>query len=279
MKFTRKQLFAAVLIIAALLGICLAKPCYGLIRSYMIRSDISRIRNMLKNERYIIHAGGLVQDNEGNAYSYTNSREAMETCYGNGNRVSEFDFMLTKDGYLVCAHDFEDDDPPTLDEFLNSKTEGGFSTMSLDRLAGFMRSHPDFYVVTDIKGNNVEACKLIKDTYPDLVGRFIVQIYHMDEYTPIYELGFRYIIYTLYRADENELKMDVLQKNAAEHVLTGFTFWYYLADDDEFLSGLSATDTPLFIHTVNDMSDMKKYTEKGINGIYTDISDKSLQYR
>ena len=37
-------------------------------------------------------------------------------------------------------------------------------------------------------------------------------------------------------------------------------------------------DIPLFIHTVNDIEDQKRYITNGISGIYTDITNKEDLY-
>ena len=250
-------------------------------------------REKIAKERYIIHAGGFVTDPEGNVLSYTNTLESLHNCYEKGNRISEFDLMLTSDGKIVCAHDADEEDewaynvkdagtksePPTCDEFLAAKFNGTLSTMSFDELADFMKDHGDFFIVTDVKDDNIGICSLIKQEYPWLVNNTIVQIYHPDEYDTIKELGFNYIIYTLYNASEEELYPDNLAAFIAESELSGVTFWedFPNAYPDSF-DVVASMGTPMLVHTLNDTDKMKMYAEAGVTGIYTDVVDKGEQY-
>ncbi len=265
----------------------------GLIR----QREIAKMRNMIRTYRYIIHAGGFLEDKEGNQYSYTNSKETLESCYNNGNRISEYDFMLTKDGDMVCAHDEADDvqwargfdwdedagwtkdNPPNKEEFLEASYEGLFDTMSLDDIIEFISEHKDFYIITDVKESNEIACNIIKEKCPDLLDNFIIQIYHEDEYEMVRDMGFRNIIYTMYRCTEEEMKIDNICRFVKSHDLVGYTFFYFKVDDDPFYYQLHSTETPLYVHTVNDMDAMKHFFDKGVSGIYTDVVRYDEQYR
>lgn len=50
----------------------------------------------------ILHAMGRIDE-----YTYTNSRDALENGYQNGNRLFECDFITTSDGQLVACHDWD----------------------------------------------------------------------------------------------------------------------------------------------------------------------------
>ena len=254
---------------------------------------VQQARRFFTDNRYIIHAGGLVDNGEGEMLSYTNSIEALNNCYDKGNRISEFDFMITADDEVVCAHgDDEDvlwahgvegagwkDNPPTLENFKNASFEGALTTMSLDDLAHFMNEHEDFYVVTDVKDNNILVCRMISEKYPKLRQNFIVQIYHPDEYDKVRELGFPYIIYTLYRATDVELTPESLEAAARHGKLVGFCFWDgFETQYPESFEVLKNTHLPLFVHTINTAEDMKRVLDMGAAGIYTDVVDKEDQY-
>ncbi len=252
-------------------------------------------REMLTGERYIIHAAGYVTDPEGRKLSYTNSMEALQNCYDLGNRVVEIDLMSTSDDEIVCAHDNEDEDikqwayevddagwmnnPPTKETFLAAKFAGTLTTMSLDDLAGFMKEHADLYVVTDVKDDNRDVCEAVRERYPELVNNFIIQIYHEDEYDRIRKYGFNNMIYTLYRATDEELEKDELIRFVRDSNLTGITFWAEYPDQySETFEALKELGIPLFVHTINDKEDMKKYIDIGVSGIYTDVPEKGERY-
>ena len=254
---------------------------------------VNGCRKLLKGYRYIVHAGGFIEDDTGEVLSYTNSLEALRNCYERGNRVCELDFMTTSDGEVVCAHN-EDadrawahgikvfgkgDEALSFYEFMGAKFNGTLTTMSLDDLAGFVREHRDLYIVTDVKDDNVGVCRIIRDQYPDLRNNFIIQIYHPDEYGRIRGLGFSYIIYTLYRATDDELTADATREFINSADLTGVTFWMeYPTQYEESFRVLKESRLPLFVHTVNDRDTMKSFIDMGIDGIYTDVVNKEDQY-
>ena len=254
---------------------------------YVIEDDLYKFRNKMLDERYVIHAGGYIWcEKRDKLQSYTNSYEAIQNCYNDGHRVSEVDFILTSDHKYVCSHNGKGKwsnalnvtEKLTEEEFLQEKAFDTFTTMSLDNLADFMYKHPDFYVVTDVKSNPVYTCEYIATNYPDLLDRFIVQIYHIDQYDPIYNMGFKYILFTLYKTDESERTPEALDEVSKNYNLLGFTFWYYYTDDEEFLKTMKNTGTPLYVHTVNEKEELKKYIDLGISGIYTDLTKKDDLY-
>ena len=279
--------FAAAVVLTALacLLVIILIPGRGI-------STVSQGRELFAKERYIIHAGGLVEGDNGQKYDYTNSLEALHNCYEQGNRIAEFDFMITSDDEIVCAHgddeevtwahDVENagwkDNPPTFETFMNAKVDGTLTTMSLDDLASFMNEHSDFYVVTDVKDDNFLVCKQIREKYPKLLNNFIIQIYHTDEYDRIRELGFTYIIYTLYRATDTELTPEDLTQFIKHHKLIGVCFWADFEESyPESFEALKATGLPLFVHTINDREQMQKFLDLGVTGIYTDVANKEDQ--
>lgn len=292
--FGKKKIGVTALVIAALVAFalfCIAVlimiPGRGLV-------TISGGQKLFTNDRYIIHAGGLVEGPDGQMLDYTNSREALESCYNNGNRICEIDLMRTVDGKIVCAHDSDEegywaygvadagtdkDHPASFEEFMASSFMGQLTTMSFDDLAKFANEHPDLYIVTDVKEDNVFICRQIMEEHPELRDNLIIQIYHPDEYDKIAQAGFPYIIYTLYRATDDELKTDALKEFIEEHKLIGVTFWEdFPSTKDDGFAMLKQMNIPLFIHTVNEKADMKRYIEMGISGIYTDVVNKEEQY-
>ncbi|MBO4726819.1 MAG: hypothetical protein J5631_00185 [Spirochaetaceae bacterium] len=239
------------------------------------------MRSFINREKYIIHACGVIQGGDGEYYSYTNSKEALVNCYSKGNKISEVDFLLSSDNYLVCTHGWDlmykngikqDNKAMTKEEFLNCKTNGGFTSMWLGDLIDFLQEHPDFYFVTDIKDENVKACGILNSYIPpEYKDHFIIQIYHESEYDEIYSMGFNYIIYTLYSTFPEERQVGRLLSFAKEHKLLAFTYWanwtgLYL---NEFLE----TGIPSYVHTVNDVTQRIEYFNVGIDAIYTDIVD------
>ena len=217
--------------------------------------DIVQMRNKFAEEKYIIHACGMISDEEGNAFDYTNSKEALENSYNLGNRIIEIDFHYTSDHELVCGHAWGDlymdgkqltpGEAPTYDDFLKCKVQDEFSVLTFRDVAKFMQVHEDLIVVTDTKETDIPTYKMIAEKYPDLTDRFVIQIYHASEYDDVAKAGFPYIIYTLYETEEGERTGAALLK-AAKKQLIGFTFHIDLTEDSDFMNSMKKTGTPLF---------------------------------
>lgn len=224
---------------------------------------------------YILHAGGVTSD----GITGSNSLEALEHSYKRGYRTIELDFCFTEDEKLVCVHDF--------DAYYTKLREGGifsdefeearcdtyeFTSLTLDHLATWLTKHKDVIIVTDIKERNAAGARLIAENYPELLDNFCFQIYDMRDYAEVHDLGFENIILTLYYMSWNEkMDTDAIVEFAKENKLAGITFDHTLADGvTEYVSKLLAADTPLFVHTVNDRNEQKRFFDMGISGVYTD---------
>lgn len=275
----KKKVFIALILLAILMVLCILFIPEKQKRQ-VDESKVLEIQNIIKQEKYIIHAAGFVKDSNEENHMYTNSMEALINCYEEGNRVSEIDFSFSKDNKLVCLHDWEQfyidgemvGKKVDLDTFLQGKIQEEFTPIWLEDIVKFMKEHEDFYIVTDIKDNNVKACKIIAEYCPELMDRFIIQIYHEREYNKIVNLGFNNIIYTLYETNIFERNVKALQTFAEKKKLVGFTFWYYWADDSEFLNAMKETNVPIYVHTINDVEKRESYYPKGITATYTALT-------
>jgi hypothetical protein len=88
-------------------------------------------------------------------------------------------------------------------ELANQYTPG--TPCHLDTLAGWLRSNPGKKIVTDIKERNIAALHLIHQRHSDLLDRFIPQVYNPAEYFQARAMGFKDVIWTLYRySGDNE---------------------------------------------------------------------------
>ncbi len=262
--------------------ICFMSILCGCSFSDKVPQDIIKMRQFFIEQKYIIHACGMIADDEGNEYDYTNSAQALESSLSKGNTIIEIDFHYTSDHELVCGHAWGDlyldnkqltpGEAPTLSDFKKCKVQNSFTPLTFEDVANYMRQNKDFYVVTDTKETDIETYKMISQNYPDIADRFIVQIYHASEYDDVKKAGFSYIIYTLYEATDEELTEKALLK-AAKKPLVGFTFHSDLADNSDFMNTMLKMETPLFVHTINDDSKIKTYLNSGITCIYTDRTD------
>lgn len=222
---------------------------------------------------YVIHAAGKYR-----GFAGTNCLEALENAYADGNRYIELDFNFTQDLRPVCIHDWNhlaysgfDGKRPTKDEFAENTVYGSFSSMTLESVADYMRKHEDLYIITDVKELNIYFMGIIQREFPDLRKRFIVQVYSELEYDFARRMKFDKIIFSLYKLDwKKQYDTDYLISFAKSHKLFAYTFNATLCDTEGYVENMLKCGIPLFVHTVNDKEEQKKYFDMGISGIYTD---------
>ncbi len=235
----------------------------------------------------IAHAGG---GHDGK--TYTNSLDAL-----NANRdkytLFEIDFEWTSDRELVCIHDWDShaqsifgqayDPAPTLAEFEKLvNTQKSFKNCSFKTLAEWLKRNPSKKIVTDIKNNNVEGLAYIAKNYPGFAEQFIPQIYRPEEYEAVKNLGYRDIIFTLYKfkGDQDDIlrAAQTMQPYAVtvskKKIKTKFE--HFLADaginsfPPRLVRKLTALGVPVYVHTVNAADEWNSYKQSGVTEIYTD---------
>lgn len=245
---------------------------------------IETLESVRERIRYIIHGAGKLEGHnlygEVKFFTCSNSLEGFRQCLEQDCEFVETDFSFTSDGELVCIHDwypsYSDDihfegDALSLEAFMNTKIFRQYTPVSLDMLADMLKSNKRLFIITDIKDDNIGGLRYIAEKYPDLTGRFIAQIYSESEYAHARELGYDYIIYTLYRLDWNSKTDTERHRSFAEtNPLVGIAFSYELCEVPGFLDGMKKAGVPLFVHTVNDREEQDMYFSMGIQGVYTD---------
>ena len=233
----------------------------------------------LQKSRRVIHAGGRYLCDDGKSRNYTDAAEPLVSAYRAGQRVIELDLIMTTDGHLVCLHDWLYDyaavaatgNPISLAEWLNAEISGPLTPLCAESLIEFMREHPDLYIVTDVKDDNVVAAQELARICPDLKDQFIIQIYKDSEYDPVKSCGFQNIIYTLYNLDSaDKLNFEHLTSFAAAHPLVGYTYPLSYFETDGYNEGIASTGVPLFVHTVNGDEQREACYAAGITAVYTD---------
>ena len=183
-------------------------------------ADLSELEPLTANEEgkwyqsyhFISHSGGGI---EGRVY--TNSREAWELSYENGNRVFDADLAFTSDGILVLRHEWSDNletggiaisqssrssdlngseriivqqNVPDFETFYNTKIFYKYTPMSCEDMLKFMDTHKDLYVSCDVKGDYTQAYQFLVDLAGELnakesLERIIVNFYKYEDYEVI----------------------------------------------------------------------------------------------
>ncbi|MBQ5389698.1 MAG: hypothetical protein IIU58_02205, partial [Clostridia bacterium] len=119
----------------------------------------------------IIHAGGAIENRTG-----SNSLEALNLTYARGYRFIEMDFRFTADSKAICLHDWSKlyssqltPRPITAAEFTRVRIFNRYTSVTLDSLAKWLAEHPDVYIITDCKEDNLALLRLIAREHPELV--------------------------------------------------------------------------------------------------------------
>ena len=246
-------------------------------------AEVDNLRKKIGENKYIIHAGGALKTRTGDEVFYTNSVDALQSMYNAGNRFCEIDMRETSDGVLICAHGDETylangSDLPADSEstaFISGRLFDEFQPMTVEMLVAFMREHPDLYIITDAQGDNLEISRQLARTWPDLQDRFIVQIYHESEYAPIREMGFQNLIYTLYRADDEERNLWKIAHFAETHELVGITIQKEQFHSIKNRIAMAHCGVPFMFHTVDNTAEIDEMLKKPwVIGIYTNQIDR-----
>lgn len=275
----------AVMVLVNVLALCLlGADAFRQNRIYQeSRDPVVRIRNMLSAEQRIYHAGGGIIGPDGSVCNYTNSLEAFEQSLEKGAHFVELDFRFTTDGALVCIHKWKKDfikadgtrveDAVSLEEFLQGKIRGFFTPMTVEDVARAMRKHPELYIVVDLKGDDIiNGYRILAKTYPDLMERMIPQFYHAEQFDYLYGLGYRAMIYTLYRTSAQERAKPQLNAFAMRRMLVGITMGTYrVKDGGVFLRQVLGTRTPVYVHTVDDPALARDLFRQGVSAVYTNV--------
>lgn len=263
---------------------------YNMVQLYIIENSEQeniinrRLTSILDNQQYypeaipqesyrestfVAHGGGEIYD-----LTVTNTFEAINYALEKGALLIEIDFLKTRDGHYVLSHDwsmvYKYFNVPygvtTLDKFMKSSPKYPFTQMALDDLIYMFERNPNFKVITDTKDDNMAFLSYISRRYPNYLDRFIPQIYDMDNYVKVKELGFEDIIYSLYKIYKTDWEVIQFARN---HELFGVTMAESRVNQ-AFCNSLSQYNTRTYVHTVNDEDLMQFYKEKGITGFYTD---------
>ena len=209
----------------------------------------------------------------------------MKNSYSRGNRIIEVDFDWTIDGKAVQVHDWATFNKLTnsdvsingyymnYDEFKNRKMIYLLQQMSIDDTAEFLKQYTDAYIVTDVKEDNMKNGNLkmlteFAQNYPSLINRVIPQIYSTTEYNAIRDLGYKHIIYTLYRTEQSPYNVLEFAKS---NDLFAITMDNYYRVYSALPILLAQNGQRVYTHTENSKEKARSFINSGrVYGIYSD---------
>jgi hypothetical protein len=193
--------------------------------------------------------------------------ERLDYSYEQGHRLFELDFSWSSDAEIVVKHDWKSvKSIPSLSEFL-AQSPGNHA--SLEMVYSWMQDHPDAFIVTDCKKQSLKFFAKVRMERPELVPRFIPQIYQFKDYELAKKQGFRNIILTLYRCLSKTPDDDIVQF-AKAHDLFAVTIPESRCFESNLAQRLTQTDNFVYTHTINDEAIAREVLMCGSQGVYSD---------
>lgn len=242
--------------------------------------------------RLVAHGGAINLTINGVSKNYlsTNSLEALNANYGFGHSLFEIDFQLTSDNHLVAIHDweaswkefFEDvydqasqingapQVVPTLKEFRKLQMHFGLHQMDPESLNVWLREHAGSYIITDIKARNLEGLRYLLNTDRRLVTeRYIPQINHFSEYEEVRKMGFKRIILTLYKLNQEEDNDDKIGEFLRHSPVYAVTVHVDRIKKGKLLDRLKEVNAFVYVHPLTDKKLLSALQAKGVWGAYS----------
>lgn len=239
-----------------------------------------------KDYRTIAHALGGMDGKD-----YLNSREGFLFMYEQGVRLFELDLSRTSDGVWVCRHNWNDSMGQwdgngkkvlTEKEFRQSKIYGKYTPMTLEDFFLLLKDYPDAYVLIDSKQYSLRNYQRTLEDYSDYVeiarnagagetlDRIIPEIYNEAMFPGTAMLySFPSYVYSLWQEYSVE-ELEYIASFCKEKGIPAATvYWEYWSEETEKIfekNGIS-----LYVYTVNDRDQARRYISQGAEGICTDF--------
>ena len=221
----------------------------------------------------IAHAGGAAD-----GVRYTNSFDALDQNRAHFD-LFEIDFVWTSDDHLVCLHDWsgnfrasfniDRDGPVTLAEFKRLSADAQFRNCTLESLVDWLEANPGTRIVPDVKDRNTAAMQRIATLYPEHIDRFVAQIYQPDEYPLVRALGFKDIIWTVYRYHPHDREI-LIPSWLSFMDLYGLAMPVVTAEEGLAQQARKETGVLSWAHTVNSPTVFDDLRARGVVEIMTE---------
>jgi glycerophosphoryl diester phosphodiesterase len=217
--------------------------------------------------KYISHAGGQIK-----GLNYTNSLESFKQAKSQNHKFIEIDISKTSDEKYVLIHDFHKTRKYLFDKvgevdfksFMSDKMKEGLTQQSLDQALNWLTKNPEISFVSDTKNCDlIEVLEYIKSNFPNLVARFIPQIFYIEQIKQAKYLGFENQIFAFYHIEITTPNIAVINQN--DFLAVSFS-------KQKITSQLSRKiQHKILVHTVNSSEEQKQLEENNVNYFFTDV--------
>lgn len=261
----------------------------------------------------IAHAGGVLRTGrlhfkdlsaDINYHRSTNAKEAFEQSYAQGIRYFEGDVVFTADNQLVLRHGWGNylyalmgqENPPnlaentalTLDDITSRSIFKYNPVMTGAGIINFLKEQPDAFFIVDVKEKDqtgqlrfeevLQELKNLAKNDKEILARIIPQAYHVAELERIKDIyPFPNVWLTLYQtSDSDEDIIAALKAKRVQGLVCGHDIYQR---KQNLLDKVKATNVPIYINTINNMSTLEHYVDEGVAGVFTDtlrVSTKGI---
>lgn len=240
---------------------------------------------------FISHSGGGIEGK-----TFTNSLEAWNLSYVNGNRIFDADMMFTADKKLIVKHDginleltskpmkesfinidgngltqynIDDSENILYDEYMSSKIYNKYTPIDCDMLIEYLNEHQDLYIALDMKNDITESYKYIyktaeKNNMLDALDRIIVSVYDSESYEKVNSVyNFKNYAFRQYKGNPQNYYQQIkfmIENNI--HVLNVSQDFM----EDEEIQEIENKGIRVYVAVVDYISDMNYYKNKGASG-------------
>lgn len=240
------------------------------------------------------HALGAI-----NGQIYLNSKESLIESYNKGYRLFEVDLQQTSDGIWVCRHNWNEPlgqwsgtgrKVLSYKEFLSKPLYGKYTPISLEDLFILLKKYPNAYVLFDSKKYAQRDYSMTLKDYSEYIkiaeeagaketlNRIIPQIYNESMYPAVTILKvfptYLYSCWKQYSVNELVHIADFCRERGIHAVTISQTNWNNSVQQIFDKRGIF-----LYVYTVNNIDQAKKYISGGAVGICTDTITKEQLIR
>jgi glycerophosphoryl diester phosphodiesterase len=239
-----------------------------------------------ENYNIITHALGGID-----GLTYLNSRESFINYYDKGCRLFEVDLTQTSDGVWVCRHNWkeslgqwEGEERKVLssEEFLNTPIYGKYTPMTFEDLLKLLDEYPDAFVMIDSKQYSVRNYQRTLEDYAQYreisikagiehtLKQIIPEIYNSAMY-PGTALLYKFpaYIYSLWQEYTTEELNDIAEFCQTNKIMAVTIYRDYWSEEVQKI--FDERDILVYIYTINDKEEARRYLANGAQGVCTDV--------
>ena len=234
----------------------------------------------------IAHALGGIGDK-----TYLNSKESFLAAYQMGCRLFEVDLTRTADGVWVCRHswkqslgqwDGEEAKVLSSEEFLASPIYGKYTPLTFEDLMLLLKEYPDAFVMIDSKQYSVRNYQRTLEDYAQYreisikagiehtLKQIIPEIYNSAMY-PGTALLYKFpaYIYSLWQEYTTEELNDIAEFCQTNKIMAVTIYRDYWSEEVQKI--FDERDILVYIYTINDKEEARRYLANGAQGVCTDV--------